>query len=646
LNAGSRESIDQALFGYADGHRQIASSVRLPPKDLFILSSASDLASGARLGERESYLSGLPLPDSRRYAFFRTWAAPEMPRPGCVWSHVLLLGPKTSASIPALSEVLPFFRRPVANETSSYGQPLDISTSLLVEPGPVDLISEIIAGYYTNGRAVLSPDSGDPDAIENAVLTVWSQQWPRLRLSFSFCTASLSENRRTDESAYSVQVAPLGETTSISRERWVSFAAADAAQNRVTPLRRFLWRYGRDIGSGWHAYRVLIELFTAAEGHSHLPTEDALRVFAELPDPADAEILKKDILGVATSSPSLSPAVSPVGLLDLLADGHVANLMPSNVLIERFRNLDPTAVGPIARRLDHYYDNLAPWRIQIEDAIASGADEKTLIPDFPPRLRMIILRTRPDLISKSSLQPLADREVEELFERHSSGPAAEVLAREVVTRDFGYDTNNKLLSTASGRLFSATLDALPGGELNSAWKPLWRSQAPAIFRDGWPSAKEGTWSRVAAGIARLGYPRRIGPGANDWYDHLRALTDDLTGSDRIRFQGFLLRAALDENSTGTWTLCTIVLPELRPVILQGALPDDVYQMLARDVPHYNTAAYWDINRRILICLSYLRQTVRDETSEKALSLSDYDRDILAHGAEEEEESKRRRFWLF
>ena len=23
---------------------------------------------------------------------FRTWAAPEMPRPGCVWSHVLLLG--------------------------------------------------------------------------------------------------------------------------------------------------------------------------------------------------------------------------------------------------------------------------------------------------------------------------------------------------------------------------------------------------------------------------------------------------------------------------------------------------------------------------------------------------------------------------
>ena len=82
MNAASRDSIDQALFGYADGHRQIASSVRLPPKDLFLLSSASDLASGARLGEQDSYLSGLPLPESRRYALFRTWAAPEMPRPG------------------------------------------------------------------------------------------------------------------------------------------------------------------------------------------------------------------------------------------------------------------------------------------------------------------------------------------------------------------------------------------------------------------------------------------------------------------------------------------------------------------------------------------------------------------------------------
>ncbi len=108
------EPIDQALFGYADGHRQIASSFRLPPTDLYLLSAASDLASGTRLGENGSYLTGLPLPEARRYAFLRTWAAPEMPRPGCVWSHALLLDPRAIASLSTFSELLLLFRRPTA----------------------------------------------------------------------------------------------------------------------------------------------------------------------------------------------------------------------------------------------------------------------------------------------------------------------------------------------------------------------------------------------------------------------------------------------------------------------------------------------------------------------------------------------------
>ena len=134
MNTISLEPIDQALFGYADGHRQIASSFRLPPKDLYLLSSASDLASGTRLGENDSYLTGLPLPESRRYALFRTWAAPEMPRPGCVWSHTLLLDSRAIASLPTFSELLALFRRPMGRETSQYAEPLDLMSSRSAEP--------------------------------------------------------------------------------------------------------------------------------------------------------------------------------------------------------------------------------------------------------------------------------------------------------------------------------------------------------------------------------------------------------------------------------------------------------------------------------------------------------------------------------
>ena len=42
----------------------------------------------------ESYLTAYPLPRSSLVAFARTWTAPEMPRPGCVWTHTLLIEQK------------------------------------------------------------------------------------------------------------------------------------------------------------------------------------------------------------------------------------------------------------------------------------------------------------------------------------------------------------------------------------------------------------------------------------------------------------------------------------------------------------------------------------------------------------------------
>ena len=77
LSTRDLEQVDQALFGYSDGHRQIAASIRLPSKDLYHLAVASDLASGAKFGLEDSYLTGVPLTKSRRYALIRTWPAPR-----------------------------------------------------------------------------------------------------------------------------------------------------------------------------------------------------------------------------------------------------------------------------------------------------------------------------------------------------------------------------------------------------------------------------------------------------------------------------------------------------------------------------------------------------------------------------------------
>src|SRR3546814_5522694 len=79
-------TIDQCLFGYEDGHRLLASSMSLGDQTS-LLTKLSDLAPGTLFGSSNGYWTGLPLPELGRYALFRTWPAPEMPRPGCVRSE-------------------------------------------------------------------------------------------------------------------------------------------------------------------------------------------------------------------------------------------------------------------------------------------------------------------------------------------------------------------------------------------------------------------------------------------------------------------------------------------------------------------------------------------------------------------------------
>ena len=74
MNSNEPAQVDQALFGYSDGHRQIAASVRLPSKDQYQLAAATDLAAGARLNPDDNYLTGLPLGESRRFALIRDLA--------------------------------------------------------------------------------------------------------------------------------------------------------------------------------------------------------------------------------------------------------------------------------------------------------------------------------------------------------------------------------------------------------------------------------------------------------------------------------------------------------------------------------------------------------------------------------------------
>ena len=80
----------------------------------------SDLLTSALHDGKDSYLCGYPLRSAGRYVLARTWLAPELPRPGCVWTHSLVLDNQAIASASSMWDVMDLHRRPRDNDVSGY----------------------------------------------------------------------------------------------------------------------------------------------------------------------------------------------------------------------------------------------------------------------------------------------------------------------------------------------------------------------------------------------------------------------------------------------------------------------------------------------------------------------------------------------
>ncbi|MCR1795577.1 hypothetical protein, partial [Leptospira sp. id769339] len=108
----STVQINQCLFGYKNGHRLLASSLNIPSEIESKLLIYTDLTPGVDLPKEEGYWTGLPLNSIKHYSLMRTWSAPEMDRPGCVWTHVLLISFQDLARFVNLGDIRNYFIRP------------------------------------------------------------------------------------------------------------------------------------------------------------------------------------------------------------------------------------------------------------------------------------------------------------------------------------------------------------------------------------------------------------------------------------------------------------------------------------------------------------------------------------------------------
>jgi hypothetical protein len=275
-------SIHQTLHGYSDGHRQIASSGVLSQRDAKTVLILSDVSSsGLRIPET-GYLTGYPLVESGYYAIARTWSATEQPRPGCVWTHTLLIDFTDLALLKDWFTLLSLFERPgtatAKRSASAYEMPI-LLRGLGEKPVPLVgresllLARQLMAALYELPGAAVVGTAPEGANVDHAVMALFAQQWPRLRRSFRFCTLT-SSDRSTDEWQFDLQLLPQSGRSlhgmfpkalnisemAISSGPWLEHGVADLADPSKIGLREFFQRVGSDVAQGRKAFFALTKL--------------------------------------------------------------------------------------------------------------------------------------------------------------------------------------------------------------------------------------------------------------------------------------------------------------------------------------------------------------------------------------------------
>ena len=188
-------SIHQAVHGYRDGHRLLSSSITLGPDAARTMLVLSDMSGPSMHPGFEQYLTAYPLPGTEFFVFAKTWYAPEMQRPGCVWTHSLLI-PRTDVADISTTILLANFQRPQAESTEG-----SATAPVIIE---LDAHRDQAAGWSRDkaaAGALVGAVFGQPlpviVAVESAVqlestfLHLWETLWPAERVRFAFCTGAL-----------------------------------------------------------------------------------------------------------------------------------------------------------------------------------------------------------------------------------------------------------------------------------------------------------------------------------------------------------------------------------------------------------------------------------------------------------------------
>jgi hypothetical protein len=368
----------------------------------------------------------------------------------------------------------------------------------------------------------------------------------------------------------------------------------------------------------------------------------ASEIFQALPASPDGAVLKRDILGIGPSSPRLIPAVSASDFLSFMTSDAIPDQPSVDDVRHRLDELKPREIGTVARYYAANREALSAWKDIINDSIISLADKHSLASEYPTDMIADVLMAREELID-ADLLPLVDNEtLPRLVKDETQASVAHTVMNEILRRDMGA-LGDPIVSSRPELAFQSAVEALCEGRINGSWLNTIPSHAGMILAGPWLSHLQSS-KELSAALAILRYPRDLGRSSTEIARRMSEVSDNAEGSLRTSMQAALLRRAIDEGSAQSWDLISIVLPELRDVVVSATLPGPAEAMLVSDLPHFYSAGYWDLNKRILLSLSKLYGVSPNNEVLHRLGLNQAEFELVV-GGEERPKIPFAKLWL-
>ena len=192
--------IEQLLHGYDNGHRLLAGSVLLKNNtEMDAVATLSDWSEYVAPGGGESsYLTAYPLQDCGYYVIAKTWYADEMRRPGCVWTHSLLIPFDMLNHLDDFKRVTKLFKRPsLEGSFDEYSRTIEYENKnySACDYMPVSIDRKIEASVLRaflkiGNNPVVFEAQKDNEAVDDAILAVMNTLPRQMLQHISWCTGT------------------------------------------------------------------------------------------------------------------------------------------------------------------------------------------------------------------------------------------------------------------------------------------------------------------------------------------------------------------------------------------------------------------------------------------------------------------------